>query len=263
MKIFTIFPQRLLTSTLIFIMFFMFLYTFKSNKSFISAPKLPPNPPKLPIIGNLHKLVGKPRHQVFWQLSKQYGPIMLFKMGSKSFIVISSPKMAKQIMKTHDHVFCSRPYSKSTERLTYNYLDIAFSPQSNHRREMRKILVSKLLGPKGASRFNHVLRTEVDTMVRALVLHPPNGAVNLHDLFLATVKAVVCKVAFGDNYRQQPINGPSWEVVVDEAQEMLGGSVGLLTGLVARVVSWIDVLQILMRILRRLLMTIRIKPVQK
>ncbi|KAD5961783.1 hypothetical protein R6Q59_014672 [Mikania micrantha] len=226
MEIFTIFPQWLLTSTLIFIMFFMFLYTFKSNKSSISAPKLPPNPPKLPIIGNLHKLVGKPRHQVLWQLSKQYGPIMQFKMGSKSFIVISSPKMAKQIMKTQDHIFCSRPYSKSTERLTYNYLDIAFSPQSNHRREMRKILVSEFLGPKRASRINHVLGTEVDTMVRALALHPPNGAVNLRDLFLATVKAVVCKVAFGDNYRQQPINGPSWEVVVDEAQEMLGGSVG-------------------------------------
>lgn len=48
--------------------------------------------------------------------------------------------------------------------------------------------------------------------------------VNQNDLFLAVVKGVVCKVAFGNNYIQQPLKGPSWEVMVDETQELLGGS---------------------------------------
>ncbi|MFS7917464.1 putative cytochrome P450 [Helianthus anomalus] len=200
MEIFTIFPSWLLTTALVF---FTFLYTLRSNRSSITAPKLPPNPPKLPIIGNLHKLIGKPRHQAFWQLSKEYGPIMLFYIGSKPYLIIPSPAMAKQVLKTQDHIFCSRPLSKGVKRITYNYLDIAFSPQSDHRREMRKILVSEFLGS-----------------------HPPNVAVNLNKLFLATVKGVVCKVAFGNNYRQQPIKGPSWEVLVDEALEMLGGWLG-------------------------------------
>ncbi|KAI3809403.1 hypothetical protein L1987_25375 [Smallanthus sonchifolius] len=225
MEIFTISPSWLLTASVFFISC-MFIYTLRSNRSSMAATKLPPSPPKLPIIGNLHKLLGKPRHQALWQLSKQYGPIMQFHIGSKSFVVISSPIMAKQIMKTHDHIFCSRPFSTATKRLTYDYLDIAFSPQSDHRREMRKILMSEFIGPKRGRLFNQVLVTEVETMVRALALHPPNVAANLNKLFLALVKGVVCKVAFGNNYRQQPIKGPSWEVVVDEAQEMLGGSIG-------------------------------------
>ncbi|KAK9078607.1 hypothetical protein SSX86_002664 [Deinandra increscens subsp. villosa] len=227
MEIFTIFPSWLLV-TLLASLFFIF-YTFlninlRSNNN--SSINLPPNPPNLPIIGNLHQLLGKPRHQALWQLSKQYGPVLLFQMGSKPFLVISSPIMAKQILKTQDHIFCSRPFSKATQQITYNYSDIAFSPQSHHRREMRKILVSELLGPKRSRVFNNVLVTEIETMVRELALRlcPPNVAVNLNELFIATVKEVVCKVSFGGDYRRQPVNGPSWEVVVDEAQEMLGGS---------------------------------------
>ncbi|KAF5799327.1 putative cytochrome P450 [Helianthus annuus] len=226
MEIFTIFPSWLLTTTLVFFMFCMFLYTLRSNKSSITTPKLPPNPPKLPIIGNLHKLIGKSRHEALWQLSKEYGPVMLFYIGSKPYLIISSPAMAKQVLKTQDHIFCSRPLSKGAKRLTYNYLDIGFSPQSDHRREMRKILVSEFLGPKRARLFNHVLVSEIETMVRLIGSHPPNVAVNLNKLFLATVKGVVCKVAFGNNYRQQPIKGPSWEVLVYEALEMLGGWLG-------------------------------------
>ncbi|KAJ0771518.1 putative cytochrome P450 [Helianthus annuus] len=130
MEIFTIFPSWLLTTALVFFMFFTFLYTLRSNSSSITAPKLPPNPPKLPIIGNLHNLIGKPRHEALWQLSKEYGPVMLFHIGSKPYLIISSPAMAKQVLKTHDHIFCSRPLSKGVKRLTYNYLDIAFSLQA-------------------------------------------------------------------------------------------------------------------------------------
>ncbi|KAJ0771529.1 putative cytochrome P450 [Helianthus annuus] len=226
MEIFSIFLSWLLTTALVLFMLCMFLHPLRSNRSSITAPKLPPNPPNLPIIGNLHKLIGKPRHQALWQLSKEYGPVMLFYIGSKPYLIISSPAMAKQVLKTQDHIFCSRPLSKAVKRLTYNYMDIAFSPHSDHQREMRKILVSEFLGPKRARWFNHVLVTEIETMLHALGSHPPNVAVNLNKLFLALVKGVVCKVAFGNNYRQQPNKGPSWEVVVDEGLEMLGGSLG-------------------------------------
>ncbi|KAI3809398.1 hypothetical protein L1987_25370 [Smallanthus sonchifolius] len=223
MEIFTISPSWLLTASVFFISC-MFIYTLRSKRSSMAAPKLPPNPPKLPIIGNLHKLLGKPRHQALWQLSKQYGPIMLLHIGSKPFLIISSPIMAKQVLKTQDHIFCSRPSSKAVKRLTYNYLDIAFSPQSDHRREKRKILVSEFLGPKRARSFNHVLLMEVESMVRFLLLHPPNTEVNLSKMLLATVKEVVCKVGFGKNYREQPIKGSSWEEILDEAVVMLNGS---------------------------------------
>ncbi|CAH1424355.1 unnamed protein product [Lactuca virosa] len=175
------------------------------------VPKLPPNPPKLPIIGNLHQLLGKPRHQALWQLSQKYGPVFLLHIGSKPYLVISSSAMAKQVFKTQDIIFCSRPTSHATKRLTYDYLDVAFSPYSNHWKKMRKLLVSEFLGPKRAILLNHMLVAEIETMVCSISAHPSNTVVNLNQMFSAIVKAVVCKVAFGKNYREEPLKGPSWE----------------------------------------------------
>ncbi|KAI3799480.1 hypothetical protein L1987_34778 [Smallanthus sonchifolius] len=153
---------------------------------------VPPSPPKLPIIGNLHQLLGKPSHEALWQLSTEYGPLMQIHIGSKQFLIISSPAMAKQILKTQDHIFCSRPMSHAAQRLAYNYLDVAFSPQNDHWREMRKLLVTEFLGPKKARLFNH---------------------------------------------------GPSWELMVHEAQGMLGGSLvdnfpGWLGRLIDQISGW-------------------------
>ncbi|KAI3793667.1 hypothetical protein L1987_36287 [Smallanthus sonchifolius] len=223
MDIFMFFSEWRLTPLIVFSIFCIFLYTLKSNKS---SMVVPPSPPKLPIIGNLHQLLAKSRHEALWQLSKEYGPVMQIHIGSKQFLIISSPAMAKQILKIQDHIFCSRPMSDAAQRLTYNYLDVAFSPQNDHWREMRKVLVTDFLGPKNARLFNRVLMTEIENIVRSIGSRPSNVAVNLNELFLATVKGMICKVAFGNNYREQPVKGPSWELMVHEAQGMLGGSLG-------------------------------------
>ncbi|XP_023757029.1 parthenolide synthase [Lactuca sativa] len=226
MEIFSIFPSWLLPTLLFLSMFCIFLYTLKSNKSSMVAPKLPPNPPKLPFIGNMHQLLGQPRHLAFWKLSQEYGPIMLLKIGSKPCVIISSSAMAKQVLKDQDHILCSRPINKTTKQLTYNYVDTAFTPYSNHWRKMRKVLVSEFLGPNRARLSNHVLLTEVEIMLRSVSLHPSNNAINLNELFFALVKAVTFKVALGLNYREQPLKGPSFEMILDEVLELMNPSFG-------------------------------------
>ncbi|KAJ9540445.1 hypothetical protein OSB04_026951 [Centaurea solstitialis] len=224
MEIFTFFPSSWLLPTTLLLLLSIFLYTLCFNKPSISISyKLPPSPPKLPIIGNLHQLLGKPRHHALWKLSQKYGPVMLIYIGSKPYIVISSSAMAKQVLKTQDHICCSRTVFQATKRLTYNYLDIAFSPYGNHWREMRKVLVSEFLGLKRAKLFNRVLVTEIETMLRSL---SSNTEVNLKKVFMEMVKGVICKVAFGNNYREQQPKGPSLEVMLDEIAEMFNGSVG-------------------------------------
>ncbi|KAI3748370.1 hypothetical protein L6452_11395 [Arctium lappa] len=53
-----------------------------------------------------------------------------------------------------------------------------------------------------------------------------NTEVNLNKVLLEIVKGVVCKVAFGKNYREQPLKGLSLDVMLDEIMDVFNGSLG-------------------------------------
>ncbi|MBA0793478.1 hypothetical protein Gohar_017879 [Gossypium harknessii] len=47
--------------------------------------------------------------------------------------------MAEAVLKTHDLDFCGRPRLRDAMRLSYNALDLAFSPYTDYLKEMRKL----------------------------------------------------------------------------------------------------------------------------
>lgn len=73
---------------------------------------------------------------------------MHLKLGELSVIVVSSPRLAKDIMKTHDLAFANRPEAEATKMASYNYSDIAFSPYGEYWRQIRKVCVVQLLSLK-------------------------------------------------------------------------------------------------------------------
>lgn len=78
----------------------------ESNKN--RRSNLPPGLPSLPLIGHLHLLLGALPFRSFDTLAKTYGGIMQLNLGQVPIIVISSPEMAKEALKTHDPVFAAR-----------------------------------------------------------------------------------------------------------------------------------------------------------
>ncbi|XVF77118.1 hypothetical protein PTKIN_Ptkin14bG0014900 [Pterospermum kingtungense] len=62
---------------------------------------------------------------------------MHLQLGQVSTVVVSSPEIAKEIMKTHDVIFAYRPFLVVPTITTYGYTDIAFAPYGNYWRKLR------------------------------------------------------------------------------------------------------------------------------
>lgn len=77
------------------------------KKSSNKNPPLPPGPKGLPLVGNLLSL-DPDLHIHFTQLAKTYGPIYTLKLGKRIGIVISSPALAKEVLKDKDTTFANR-----------------------------------------------------------------------------------------------------------------------------------------------------------
>ncbi|KAI7756484.1 hypothetical protein M8C21_031046, partial [Ambrosia artemisiifolia] len=76
-------------------------YKWLIQSAFKTPKNLPPSPPTLPIIGNLHQLGSVP-HLSLRNLAEKYGPVMMLHFGSVPVLVITSAKAAQEILKTHD-----------------------------------------------------------------------------------------------------------------------------------------------------------------
>ncbi|KAF2585080.1 hypothetical protein F2Q70_00034862 [Brassica cretica] len=72
-----------------------------------NGPPLPPGPWPLPIVGNLPFLNSDILHTQFQALTQKHGPLMKIHLGSKLAIVVSSPEMAREVLKTHDITFAN------------------------------------------------------------------------------------------------------------------------------------------------------------
>ncbi|KAL1561020.1 unspecific monooxygenase [Salvia divinorum] len=112
----------------------------------------PPSPPKLPIIGNLHQLTSLP-HRALHSLAKKHGPVMLLHFGSVPVLVVSSADSAREVMKTHDIAFASRPTFKASKKLLYNCKDVGSAPYGEYWRHIKSIFVLQLLNNKRVQSF--------------------------------------------------------------------------------------------------------------
>ncbi|KAL5998301.1 hypothetical protein ACLOJK_009241 [Asimina triloba] len=130
---------------------------------------LPPGPAPLPILGHLHRIDRTLPHRSLSQLSSKHGPIMQLQLGLRPTVVISSARLAAELFKSHDAVFSQRPSLVSNRTLTYNFLDVAFSPENGeYWKNMRKFLVSNLLNTKTVQQLRPIRETEVWRMISSI-----------------------------------------------------------------------------------------------
>lgn len=164
---------------------------------------LPPGPWKLPIFGNMHNFAsGLPPHRALRDLSKKYGPLMLLRLGEVSTVVVSSPEYAKEMMKTHDAIFASRPSVLSAEILSYNCTSIGFAPLGNYWRQLRKICVLELLSQKRVESYRPLREEELSNLIN-WIGSKDGSSVNLSSKVFSTVYGITSRAAFGKKCEDQ------------------------------------------------------------
>ncbi|KAM7273082.1 hypothetical protein ACFE04_027746 [Oxalis oulophora] len=198
-------------------LFFLFLLIVKwiFGENYRKGHNLPPGPPSLPIIGNLHQL-GELAHQSFFRFSKIYGPVIFLKLGRVPTVVVSSPDCAKQVLKTHDLECCSRPL----------LADVAFTPYGDYWRQIRKFCVLELFGVKRVQSFRFVREEEVELMINSISQHSSSSSIpiDLSQKMFSLMADITCRIAFGKHFRHEggELYHDKFHKIVREAFAMLG-----------------------------------------
>ncbi|XP_054817089.1 cytochrome P450 71D9-like [Prosopis cineraria] len=158
--------------SILFTFFCLFLLILKPSRFKRSNKTLPPGPWKLPIIGNLHQMAGPSLpHHTMRDLADKYGPLIHLQLGETSNIIVSSPEMAKEVMKTHDQIFANRPYFLATDIVGYKAIDVGFAPYGHYWRQLRKVVTLELLSLKRVQSFRAIKgREDSITLERTMEL---------------------------------------------------------------------------------------------
>ncbi|KAK8985412.1 hypothetical protein V6N11_068669 [Hibiscus sabdariffa] len=183
---------------------------------------LPPGPPALPLIGHLHLPMfdNSPPHIFLWKLSQKYGSLMHLRFGCKPTLVVSSAKMAKEVLKTHDLDFCSRPDQLAARRLSYNALDLAFSPYNNYWREMNKLCVVHLFSR--AQQYRPIQEDEVARLMEKIgQLSVDSKPVNLSEAITCLTSTIICRVGFGKRYAEEGAERSRFHGLFHESEALL------------------------------------------
>ncbi|KAI9118249.1 hypothetical protein K1719_010581 [Acacia pycnantha] len=185
----------------------------------------PPGPSGLPLIGNLHQLPNSAPHRYLWRLSKQYGPLVFLRFGLKPTIVVSSAKIASQVMKTQDLVFASRPSLLGQHKLSYNGLDVAFAPYSDYWREVKKLCVVHLFSSRRIHSFRPIREDEVLRTIRSLSQSAASHReINLSKTMMSFTGTLICRIAFGKRYELEDnkvSEGSGFHGLIHESQALL------------------------------------------
>ncbi|XP_012457061.1 cytochrome P450 83B1 [Gossypium raimondii] len=201
-----------------FLLFVLLKHRASNNGSF---NHLPPGPPSLPFIGHLHLLVSDNSvpHLFLYKLSQKYGPLMFLRFGFRPTLVVSSAKMAEEVMKTHDLDFCSRPNLCAAGKFSYNASDLSYSPYNDYWREMRKICVVHLFSR--VKTYRPTREDEVSRLIEKICqLSVDSKPINLSEAVMCLSNSIICRIGFRKRYDDEGAEKSRFSRLLKESEAL-------------------------------------------
>jgi cytochrome P450 len=169
-----------------------------------SSIRLPPSPWALPVIGHLHHLAGTLPHRAMRDLASRHGPLVLLRLGGLPVVVASSADAAREVMRSRDLDFASRPVTRMVRlAIPEGAEGIIFAPYGDAWRQTRKICTVELLNARRVQSFRPVREEETRRLLRVVASAPPEQAVNLSELLSAYAVDSSVRAIIGSRFRDR------------------------------------------------------------
>jgi hypothetical protein len=120
-------------------------------------------------------------------------------------LVVSSTSAAEAVLRTHDHVFASRPRSLVVDVLLSDASDVAFVPYGEYWRQAKKIVTVHLLSAYKVGSLR-AAREEEAGLVVAKLREARGGPVDMTDLLFSFSNDIVCRAMSGKFFRAEGRN---------------------------------------------------------
>eukprot|EP01018_Ginkgo_biloba_P005306 Gb_05916 [translate_table: standard] len=191
----------ILIATISIVLFSLLLQRKKSKKPH------PPGPWAWPILGNLPAMLSASTpHRSLAALADAYGPLLFLRLGSVPTVVVSDAAMAKEILKTQDAIFSSRPPLTVGKIFGFNNSMIVFCSIGEHFNKMKKIYNQHVLSNSMAAQTRWVREDEIRSMVGFMWRQSSAGRlVNVTNMLLAMNPNNMSRILFGKKYFGQEI----------------------------------------------------------
>ena len=171
--------------------------------------RLPPGPWRLPVIGSLHHLAGRPLvHRAFADLARRLGapPLMYLQLGEVPVVVATSRDAAREVMRAHDAALASRPWSPTIRIMMEEGQGLVFAPYGDLWRQLRRISILELLSARRVQSFRRVREDEVARLaaaVAAAAASPQGAPVDVSRRIAELVADSAVRAMIGDRFSRR------------------------------------------------------------